>query len=756
TERKVGICLDRSPELIISILAVWKAGGAYVPLDPSYPADRLAYMIGDSGLELILTQNSLLPMLEEVCMELPVQPVSKEGLEEVLAGYQETNPSALSKADGLAYMIYTSGTTGKPKGVMLEHGNAVNLALAQQHSLGVMPTDRVLQFASSSFDASVFEILLALASGSGLVIASKEDLMPGPSIIQTMIQQRVTMAVLTPIVLNHMDPHQLPLLHTVLSAGESLPITIAEKWDAAKNLINAYGPTEITVCATMGKVQKGSDRVTIGRPLPNYKTYILDAQGNQLPIGIPGELYIGGAGVARGYHNRPDLTAEKFVEDPFNPGARMYRSGDLARWLPTGEIEYLGRIDQQVKIRGFRIELGEIESALLSQSDIQEAAVTVRQDHQDEKYLCAYYVSETEKTVDELRRFLGQTLPDFMIPARYVAMEKLPLSPSGKIDRNELPEPEIEIRSGNKITPPSTKQENDIVKIWSRVLGINPAGIGIEDDFFTLGGNSLKAISLISEIQKHFKKKLPIQEIFQRTSVRSQSEFLNEMKTDGNQAESSLIPLQPKGTKTPLFIAPGVEGKCYYLIELAKALRENQPVYGFQSVGLFDGEEPLTSIEAMAEFNIQLMKKIQPTGPYLLAGHSMGGWVVVEMANQLRQQGEKVVFLGLFDSYSPTILERREGFSIHSEDLDLNDLLLLLERLIAYYNPELNLSEIKENLAFIDRTDQYEKVNQWAISKGLVPANFSQEEIKRWAKVIGINSRMNYKPTKTKQKNHSL
>ncbi|WP_297336892.1 non-ribosomal peptide synthetase [Algoriphagus sp.] len=751
-ERRVGICLERSSELIISILAVWKSGGAYVPLDPSYPGDRLAYMIEDSGLELILTQNSLLPLLELVCQTSQVQLVSNEELETGLAGYPQTNPDPACHSDNLAYVIYTSGTTGKPKGVMLEHRNAVNLAFAQQHSIWVNPSDRVLQFASSSFDASVFELLLALASGAGLVMASKEELLPGPSLTRIINTHQVSLAVLTPVVLSHLEPAQLPSLHRVFSAGEALPLTTAQKWASATTLINAYGPTEITVCATLSKVDPKAERITIGNPLPNYQCHILDPEGNQLPIGVAGELYIGGAGVARGYLNRPELAAEKFVTDPFNPARRIYRSGDLARWLPSGEVEFLGRIDQQVKIRGFRIELGEIEDNLLEYPGILEVALTVRQDHQGEKYLCAYYVSETEKTVEELRGFLGQTLPEFMIPARYVAMENLPLSPAGKIDRKALPEPGESILTGTEFIAPRTKQEKDIVELWSKTLGLRIEEIGIEDDFFALGGNSLKAVSLIAEIQKHLLKKLPLHEVFKRTTVRAQSDFLNDLKTDKSQTESSLIPLQPKGIKTPLFIAPGIEGKCYYLVELAKALGEDQPVYGFQSVGLLAGEEPLTSIEAMAEFNIQLMKKIQPSGPYLLGGHSMGGWVVMEMSNQLRKQGEKVVFLGLFDSYSPTIFEQREGFSIHSNDQEINDLLLLLQRLADYYDPEINLSELKKILDLVAQSDRTEKVNQWAISKGLVPANFSQEEIKRWAQVIGINSRMSFQPKSTKQK----
>ncbi|WP_146140135.1 non-ribosomal peptide synthetase, partial [Cecembia rubra] len=446
-------------------------------------------------------------------------PVTWEYLGKVLGGYRESDPAPRCHPESLAYIIYTSGTTGRPKGTMIEHRNAVNLAIAQQQLLSLDGTDRVIQFASSSFDASVFEILLAITSGASLIVASKEDLSPGFPLQSTLNELKVTVAVLTPVVLSQLNPRSLVSLRMVLSAGEALPLSLGQKW--AKNLaiINAYGPTETTVWSTMDRVSEDSHRITIGRPLPNYQTYILDAHGKHLPVGIPGELCIGGAGVGRGYLNRPDLTSEKFVADPFNPGQRMYRSGDLARWLPTGEIEYLGRMDQQVKIRGFRIELGEIESVLLSEPDIREAAVTVREDHMGEKYLCAYYVSEEEKTVEALRNFLSKGLPDFMVPARFVQLDKLPLTGSGKIDRKALPDPGESILTGAEFIAPSTQLETVIARLWSQLLGLDMESISTLDNFFALGGDSLKSAQLAGRLSQETQILVSVRDIFTKPTI---------------------------------------------------------------------------------------------------------------------------------------------------------------------------------------------------------------------------------------------
>uniref|UniRef100_UPI000B2223B7 amino acid adenylation domain-containing protein n=1 Tax=Algoriphagus boritolerans TaxID=308111 RepID=UPI000B2223B7 len=348
-ESIVGICMRRSPELIISILAIWKAGGAYLPLDPDYPQDRLQYMLEDSGISCVLSHSATQTASEQLFQKFSGKVLVWESLQKELVNYPTQDLALQIEDSDLSYIIYTSGSTGKPKGVMIEHRNAVNLAHALHQFIALKPGERVLQFASISFDASVLELILALTSGSALVMASKENLMPGTALTDTINRHQVNITLLSPTALNQLNPDQLPSLDTVLSGGEALPLTTAQKWASAKTLINAYGPTEITVCATMCRVDPKTDGITIGVPLPNYQCLILDPEGNQLPIGISGELYIGGAGLARGYLNRPDLTEEKFVPNPFHPGTKMYRSGDLARWLPTGEIEYLAESTNRSK-----------------------------------------------------------------------------------------------------------------------------------------------------------------------------------------------------------------------------------------------------------------------------------------------------------------------------------------------------------------------------------------------------------------------
>jgi len=427
----------------------------------------------------------------------------------------------------------------------------------------------------------------------------------------------------------------------------------------------------------------------------------------------------------------------------------MYRSGDLARWLSNGEIEFLGRIDHQVKIRGFRIECGEIESALLAIQGVSAAAVIARTDAQNEKYLCAYFVADEEKTVHELRGLLSKTLPEFMVPARFVQLEKLPLTGSGKTDRRALPSPGEEINTGKVFVAPTSEKEKMLIKVWAETLGIRADAISMQDDFFELGGNSLKAVMLISKIELSLQLKLPIQLIFQHATPQALMSHLEKRRVDFPEYDPHVFPLQPRGSKTPLFIVPGIEGKCFYLNELAKSFGLDQPVYGLQYVGSIKGEKPFDSIEQMAAFNIGLMKKLQPQGPYLLAGHSMGGWVAMEMAHQLHQQGEKIGFLGLLDSYSPKVHALREGFQIHSQDQEINDLLMLAERLLEYSGSTANFQELKESLAQIDSNLSLSNLQQWTVSNGLIPSDFSVEDLGQWAKLIGTNSRIHFEPKKT-------
>ncbi len=435
----VGISMERSPELVVAILGVLKAGAAWVPLDPGYPRERLAWMIEDSGIGVLLTQASVAPRLPAhgasvLCLEASLAAIASES---------ETRPAVEVTGESAAYVIYTSGSTGRPKGVVVEHRGLGNVAAVQRRELGVGPGSRVLQLSSTSFDASVWETVMALLNGATLVLAPSEALVPGPALAGTLSRHGVTVLTVPPSLLAlvpHGAPADLPALATVVVAGEACPEELVSRWAPGRRFWNAYGPTETTICATMGECFAGGGKPSIGRPIANVQVYVLDGHRQPTPIGVAGELCVGGVGLARGYLGQPELTAERFVASPFEPGSKVYRTGDLARWRADGTLEYLGRIDQQVKLRGFRIELGEIESVLGQHPGVSGAVVVLREDAAGDRRLVAYVVPASV-AVGELRGFLEARLPGHLVPSRFVGLDALPLTPNGKIDRSALPAP---------------------------------------------------------------------------------------------------------------------------------------------------------------------------------------------------------------------------------------------------------------------------------------------------------------------------
>ncbi|MEC5396386.1 non-ribosomal peptide synthetase [Uliginosibacterium sp. H1] len=436
----VGLCVVRSLDMIVGMLGILKAGGAYLPLDPSYPADRLAYMMEDARPALALTQEALLEKLPAtstptICLDSDWPAV---------AGYSDADPDAVAGLHDLAYVIYTSGSTGRPKGVALEHIGLTNLCHTQADAFEITPDSQVLQFASISFDAAVSETFVTLSRGACLHLIRQESLRSSYEILKVLEQSAISVVTLPPSLLSVLPASPLPSLRTLVLAGEAWPPELARVWAPGRRMLNAYGPTEGTVCATWALVSADvAHNVPIGRPLPNVTVYILDEHRQPVPVGVPGELYIGGIGLARAYLNRPELTAERFVPHPFSgkQGDRLYRSGDKARYLPDGNIEFLGRIDNQVKLRGYRIELGEIEAALTTHPMVKDAVVIVREDHPGERRLVAYVISEQPVEGKQLRSHLRQSLPDYMVPQHYVQLATLPLSPNGKVDRRNLPPP---------------------------------------------------------------------------------------------------------------------------------------------------------------------------------------------------------------------------------------------------------------------------------------------------------------------------
>lgn len=509
----VGICLERSLEVIIAILGILKAGGAYVPLDPAYPSERLAFMLADAGISILLTQQKLVDTVSSLGSD--IQPLCLDRDWAMIACYSDANLSSQVTVSNLAYVIYTSGSTGRPKGVLVEHRGLVNLAAAQMRAFTPGPDSRILQFSSLSFDASIWEIAMALATGATLCLTPRDALLPGPPLLQVLRDQAITHVTLPPSVLSNVPLDPLPALQIVIVAGEACPADLVTRWSVGRRFVNAYGPTETTVCATMGDCQPDGRPPSIGRSIDNTQVYLLDSSLQPVPIGVAGEIYIGGVGVARGYLNRPELTAERFIADPFSttPDARLYKTGDLARFLPDGRIEYLGRVDHQVKVRGFRIELAEIETVLHHHPAIAACVVIAREDMPGQKRLVAYIVSEHGQRPNEvhvhngaspqhlsvrtLREYLLKQLPEHMIPSAFIRLPALPLTPNGKLDRNALPAPDtLHPDREDPLVAPRTLLEQTLADIWTRVLRLEQ--VGIHDNFFELGGDSILCIQIIA------------------------------------------------------------------------------------------------------------------------------------------------------------------------------------------------------------------------------------------------------------------
>ncbi|MCW5317886.1 amino acid adenylation domain-containing protein [Nostoc sp. KVJ3] len=514
----VGLCVERSLLMIIGLLAILKAGGAYVPLDPEYPSERLSFMLEDTQVPVLLTQQHLLS-------QLPPNQARLVFIDEIwleIGQNNQDNVTSKITASSLANVIYTSGSTGKPKGVMVEHQGLVNLAQAQIQTFGVHSDSRVLQFASLSFDACIWEVIMALRIGATLYLGTKDSIMPGMPLMERLGDDGITHVTLPPSALAVLPTEELPKLQTIIVAGEACSPELIKLWSASRNFFNAYGPTEASVCATVAKCTPEDNKITIGRPIANTQIYILDSQLQPVPIGVTGELHIGGAGVARGYLHQRELTQEKFISNPFNdePDSRLYKTGDIGRYLPNGNIEYLGRIDNQLKIRGFRIELGEIEAILSQHPGVRENVVVAREDIPGEKRLVAYFVPQLEQTptTNELRILLTEKLPQYMVPSAFVRLELLPLTPNGKVDRKALPVPDFQnTQLAVTFVAPRTPVEKILADIWANALHIEK--VGVVDNFFDLGGHSLTTIRVMSQINETFQIKLPLRHLFTAPTV---------------------------------------------------------------------------------------------------------------------------------------------------------------------------------------------------------------------------------------------
>jgi len=668
----VGLCVKRSLELAVGVLGILKAGGAYVPLDPAYPAERLALMLGASRAPVLLTQRHLadsLPASEAKRLLLDVE-------EGAWAGCAEANPERVSGPEALAYVIYTSGSTGVPKGVAMHHRPLLNLIRWQVERSAEKP--RTLQFSALSFDVSFQEMLSTWGAGGELVLIAEELRLEARALLEKMDSSGVQRLFLPFVALQNLaeeaDREGLAprALKEVITAGEQLRVTPALRRLMKRLggvLENQYGPTETHVATAYrleGEPEQWPEVPSIGGPIANTSVHLLDGNGEPVPVGVVGELYIGGVAVARGYLHRPELTQERFVPDGYGakPGGRLYRTGDYARYLADGSIEFLGRKDAQVKVRGFRIELAEVEAVLARYPAVRDCIVEAKEGGAGGKRLVAYVVPAAPISPrppgegrgegaespglkpEELRTWLKQRLPEYMVPSAFVRLESFPLTPSGKVDRKSLPAPEVSRHEPSRsLVGPRTALELQLVRLWEELLGIHP--IGVQDNFFELGGNSLLVIRLLSRIRAVTGRNLPVAALFQNATVEHLAGLLREEAGPW----SPLVELKRGGEKRPFFCVHPVGGTVLGYVELCRALAPEQPVYGLQSRGLEGEPEPCDSVQEMAALYLEAIRTVQPRGPYLLGGWSMGGSIALEMARQLQQRGEQVEVLALIDSY---------------------------------------------------------------------------------------------------------
>ncbi|NES17633.1 MAG: amino acid adenylation domain-containing protein, partial [Symploca sp. SIO3E6] len=741
----VGICVKRSVEMVVGLLAIFKAGGAYVPLDPNYPSSRLAQILEDAQLHVLISDSYSKSRLPE--SRTPV--ILFEGGWEVTSAPTPTNPLSKVLPDNLAYVLYTSGSTGRPKGVAIEHRSPVSLLSWAKEVFSNEQLAGVLASTSVCFDLSVFELFVPLSWGGKVILAEN-----ALHLLSLPAAEQVTLINTVPSAARELIRSKgIPAgVTTVNLAGEPLDQQLVEQLyqqPTIKAVYNLYGPSEDTTYSTFALMEKGaSNSPTIGKPIANTAVYILDPHLQPVPVGVVGELHIAGNGLARSYLNRPELTAEKFIPHPFSKrlDARMYKTGDLARYCCDGQIEFLGRIDHQVKIRGFRIETGEIEAVINQHPIVQEAVVVAREDNPGDKRLVAYLVAEAEtatisnselskthldswqevlnqQTIQQLREYLKEQLPEYMLPSGYVVLPQLPLTPNGKVDRKALPAPETTYNYQNQnYIAPRDRQELQLVKIWENLLGVRPIGVG--DNFFDLGGHSLLAVQLMNKIEQEFSKSLPLSTLFQSPTVEQLTALLRQKSIS---AFSPLFPINPNGSKVPIFcIHPG-GGTAFCYFELAQLLGTEQPFYGLQALGIEKGQKPLTRVEDMANLYLSTIREVQPKGPYILLGWSFGGVVALQMAYELTTQGEQVGFLGLLDTYAPSHLP------------DEQNLLEGKEIVLQLFGGTISLPS--EKLQKLTPEEQTVFILEQARQANVVPPDFYLTDIERLLTVLRLNEK---------------
>jgi amino acid adenylation domain-containing protein len=660
--QRVGICLPRSPQLLIAILATLKAGGAYVPLDPDYPPERRHFIAEDAQLCLVLTQSEADDALAGTA---PIQ-LTWNDLHPCLSSHPTSNPKTAFDDSQAAYLLYTSGSTGQPKGVVIPHSAVVNHALDAIERYGIGPDDRVLQFFSINFDGSVEEIFPCLIAGASLVLRNEEMLTSVTAFADFVDEHRISILDL-PTAYWHQWVSTLAgsnatipeSIRVVIVGGEKVSQSVYERWRQLAGpqirWFNTYGPTECTVVASVfednADVPEGD--LPIGRPIANTELYVVDSHLQPLPIGLPGELLIGGAGVATGYWNRPDLSRERFLPNPFKPdNGRVYRTGDRVRYRANGLVDFIGRRDTQVKIRGFRIEPDEIAATLEQHTAVAQAVVIVRRDESSIPRLAAYWLPATHTQVSPsaLRDYLSEHLPEYMLPASLTRLTALPTTPNGKVNLRALPAPApSDFEHGSTIRPPETPLQATLHTIWQDVLGHDH--FGIDDNFFELGGHSLLLLPLMAKIKEQLGQKLAMASLVQHPTIQALASFLDEGEKEA--PLSCLVPIRASGSLRPLYFVSGAGGGTHWFHSLLPHLHPQRPLIGLELLGLSPETQEINSVEAMAIELLAKLREAQPHGPYFLGGYSLGGLIAMEMAQLLRRDDEDVAFLCLVESYAP-------------------------------------------------------------------------------------------------------
>ncbi|MBX8605651.1 amino acid adenylation domain-containing protein [Pseudomonas cichorii] len=727
----IAICMERSIEMVVSLLGVLKAGGAYVPIDPHYPDERIAYMLADAEPVMTLTQRRLLD-------RAALQRVDSLCLDEhatSLVHLPKTNPQRWIDSACLAYCIYTSGSTGTPKGSLNSHQAIINRILWMQDTYSLDATDRVLQKTPFSFDVSVWEFFWPLSFGARMLLARPEG-HKDPSYLEALIEREgVTTAHFVPSMLSaymaFTQASHTRTLRRVFSSGEALSTSVQNEFFKrypTTQLYNLYGPTEAAIDVTHWHCQADDIRhaVPIGRPVANTRTYILDDTLQPVPVGVTGNLYLAGVQLSRGYLKRAGLTAERFIPDLHGtPGSRMYMTGDTARYRPDGEIEYLGRSDQQIKLRGFRIELGEIEMQLCVHPQVSQAVVSVNLDKADNPTLIAYLVcvAGAKPDVAELRGFLAHTLPDYMADVSFQFLEHLPLTSNGKVDRRALPQPVNTDREPVvQQLAPSTALEKSVATIWKNTLNLE--SIGLNENFFHKGGHSLLAMKMIDQVNRELGLAACVRDIFESADLGA---FIEKISQGIGESNSSRIRLK-EGTRKHLFLVHAVGGVVSPYIKPSQLLPDELNVYAFQARGLEEGTHAIETLEEMAATYIEEMLEIQPEGPYLLGGWSMGGVIAFEMARQLETQDKEVRQLLLIDAPAP-------GHTAQTQTWPLGAYLMDMARSLSVNLP-LSASEINQ---LIERPDRDALAIATMRQIGVIPDSMDDQQLSRRLQVFQTN-----------------